>query len=1260
MHILTRNMSTTPNVEKIVGKIVGDSTAESNMCDYIDDTQVSDVTEALAKEILSADNECEAINGAMLFKNRRAPGKDKDAPVDKGALACALELADLLNHQFIVKYAASVKDHWYGSYADEETAVRCALSHADSKYFEIIRKDLARYAYVDLEYLIKTLIGIGGKSAGRVSKNTVLQKVIKWVCDYAEELCGRPVSRDVTIAMSLGQANCKTWKNLPKISYHIKFNFAFPDAQTSREFMQSLVNRIMQSEEPLLRYTKKDKKGNEVVKCVIDDAPYQSNQSWRCLNSIKPEDSDPLRRLIPHPSSSKEIKDHLVGIYDESTLKRTDILNLDLASPCRRPVKKQLSDTSDISTASTSTAAINAEDSSPEFLVPDSLLRETIQHLSQDRADNYMPWIRVIWGVFNVSYEMNKLELGYELVHAFSQKSSKYNKREVDVLWNSSKYMSRGLKWPSLRSCLWQDDRPTWKKLRSDDATMDLMARDDKEMYRHLYMPHTETYKEVIKRLESYRSKRMKPVDFAGLDGFVCHSAMGTGKGLGIEELVKSGQYESIVIVVNRITLTTSTIKRLNKVIERHFGDTSRTFADYRRPYEANDGETENDENPPNCEDSDDPQRRRQKQPTKIELEKVPFVIIQMESIHKLCGTPALLILDECESDLNQISSDTMHRLKGCSDTLATLMKNSRHLLFLDAFISDRTLSFIESTLRGTGKIIGYQENYWKPDDRHAYEIRSKNKDSASIKSLTCRAILAKIGAGKRVVIFSSNNKYAVEVLAAIKAEHPDKVVYFYNGETDDNLKSEHLQDVDALWSQADVVIYTPTILTGVSFNLDRFDCIFIYAITDSCTIRDMWQAAGRVRNFNDKELYYSLDTFGDRKWHLPLTYKGVKASVVKSGELNRKYSDEKEMYPADEVSGEDELYDVVHTMTKEELQTEEGKNRLMEAALRAQLEIKYKKTPEWLLDVHVRNKWEENLTRHPGAFRTVYHDFMQLAGWQQSGKLTEANIITWENAVRRLRGEAPVPIRRPSSEDQVDRDYKKITDIDSTTAQYFTTRRDRGVASNEEKLQLQKYWFNNIIVRNKQADHDARARVFNLISQRAKMRLLLNLWSEANEDPTIAQEKLAHLNPFPEVQGPQLTAVIIVRKICRLLGLKASHDTESIVPEEVLQEKLGELEESVRDYQQGVDVAPSKSKADTGTNKKTPAQVLKLNIDTVLKSFAGTKLKGTCSRSRSNGRVRQYKYMVDELDDDIKDMVMCVVNIEDDSLEILDDSDEA
>lgn len=1180
----------------------------------------------MAKEIMSADNELEEdMNGAILFKNRKAPHKTENDSVDKGALQCALTLADMLNHKFIVKYADKVKDHWYGSYPDVQTAIDQALSKPDSKYFEILPSKLPRYFYIDLEYLQKTLLGVND-TFNKVSKKTVLNKVIQYVCDYAEELSGRPVSRKTTVAMSLGQANCNTWRGLQKISYHIKFDFAFPDQMSINEFIKTLVIRIMQTKEPLLRYIKKDKKGEDVVKSVIDNAPYQKNQSWRCLNSIKPEDTDPMRRLIPDKSSSIHIADHLVGIYDEETLASADVLNLDLGSRSRRPVRKPLQ----AKCPETSSSEMHAEDPvEPEYKVPADLLRSTVENYSIDRADNYFDWMQTLWGVYNVTYELDMLDIGHEIVHSFSQKSTKYDQREVDVIWNTTKYVPTGWKWPSLRGWLWQDAPAVWKKFRSDIFTSDLMARDNKEVYRESYVPHPERYTAVLRELESYNSPKMKPIQFGKANGLIYNGAMGTGKGLAIEDLVLSGKFKSVVVVVNRITLCSSTIRRLNKKIREHYKDfvPEMMFRDYRRPNEVFDPNSPHEQIP-----------LTEKGPATLDLEEFPFLVIQMESIHKIKDNPDLLIMDECESDLAQFYSPTMTRMKDCSKTLRRLVRFSEKTVFLDAFMSDKTLGFVHNILKDSGKTILYQENTWKPKGRHAYELRSKEKTTDGIKSITTRAVLAKIGLGKKVVLFSSNNTYAVSLFQIIREQFPDKVAYIYNSDTDDNIKRSDLEDVDAVWCDADVVIYSPTILTGVSFNImNHFDCVFIFGYSKSCCIRDMWQASGRVRYPTDQELYYSLDTFGDRRWDLPLTYSGVNASVLRDGELNRKYSDEKEMCPSDIVPAGDEVYSVLASIDKSQIREDRNvQEELFRCLERMHMGCSAQQhTPAWLLEVYVRNRWEQYLTHSPSSFRTVFHEFMQLAGWEQAGKLTTCDIINWENCVRRLVGEEPVRVPKPDKAERAERDYDEIISIDTHTAQFIEERRNRGTASNQEKLQLQKYWFDHVVTVNNTAPRDVRAKVFNAISESPHMKLLLSIWSEYNEDPETALHKLLTLNPYADIQGASVTVLVGVKKICRLLGLLSTHDTETIVSETTLQENQKELQEVVNDMQETLKLKTSSSKSDNAV------KVLKLNIDTILQDFAATKLKGKATWS--GHKIRKYQYTIRVLNPLLLDIVMCV-----------------
>lgn len=128
--------------------------------------------------------------------------------------------------------------------------------------------------------------------------------------------------------------------------------------------------------------------------------------------------------------------------------------------------------------------------------------------------------------------------------------------------------------------------------------------------------------------------------------------------------------------------------------------------------------------------------------------------------------------------------------------------------------------------------------------------------------------------------------------------------------------------------------------------------------------------------------------------------------------------------------------------------------------------------------------------------------------------------------------------------------------------------------------------------------------------------------------------------------EAPTEKQLEYIRQLCTLLGLSHSRDQSSTVDQNVLNAQLDNLATVVKQYQtdlnvrqstanRNVDVQPEKS--------KTPAQVLKLNIDTVLKHFSGTYLKGSFTRSRSNGQVRQYKYKIETLDSDIDVVLSCL-----------------
>ena len=447
-----------------------------------------------AKRIKSKDNGLREKYGTIIFGIRKQQKKDangKDLPAEKSAIQCAIEYAEEMSHQIIIKFTESKKDHWFGSYETVIDAVHAIKQN--KKCYEVITVlhpkgpkhgagPLARYFHADVEFDPKTLQGIKGEPLP--SPDKILEDLVELVCSIADELCGHRVSRKVEISASKGRANSKTWDGVDKASYHIKFDFALPNHESAVFLKTAIHNRIMQNRIPYMTFeatSEKDGIKTKKIKSIFDPAPYGRNQSWRTLYSMKIEDTDPRRALLPKEGSSNRVEDHLIGLYTPEACEGVDILKIDIPNSVK--VKR----TSMPMTSIGKSVVINA---SEHLMIPADLLRKVISGLSDSRADDYYTWARVIWATKNITNENDMLDLGLELVHAFSKKSGKYSAVEVDAMWASTLYRQDGLNWGSLKGWLYEDARKLWLHCHRQPEWKSVMRSDNSCIYAEQYLPH--------------------------------------------------------------------------------------------------------------------------------------------------------------------------------------------------------------------------------------------------------------------------------------------------------------------------------------------------------------------------------------------------------------------------------------------------------------------------------------------------------------------------------------------------------------------------------------------------------------------------------------------------------------------------------------------------------------------------------------------------------------------------------------------------
>lgn len=107
------------------------------------------------------------------------------------------------------------------------------------------------------------------------------------------------------------------------------------------------------------------------------------------------------------------------------------------------------------------------------------------------------------------------------------------------------------------------------------------------------------------------------------------------------------------------------------------------------------------------------------------------------------------------------------------------------------------------------------------------------------------------LAAGLNVVVVTLSSERAYEVGEAGESAVGAERVVVHTSKTSDDVK-RRLVDVDALWSQARLVVYSPTIAAGVDFSTRHFDRMYFYACAQSALPSTALQMLFRVRHLED------------------------------------------------------------------------------------------------------------------------------------------------------------------------------------------------------------------------------------------------------------------------------------------------------------------------------------------------------------------------------------------------------------------------
>ena len=291
-------------------------------------------------------------------------------------------------------------------------------------------------------------------------------------------------------------------------------------------------------------------------------------------------------------------------------------------------------------------------------------------------------------------------------------------------------------------------------------------------------------------------------------------SAMATGKTFTIEYIINTYEFKKILWITHRQSLTKSLYGKFKKHKFKNYMDIEGELYDYDR------------------------------------------IIVQVDSLMRIAQRDLLenkmtfqkydlVIIDEIEGCLNHFHSPFLNKhdfnARELFGFMIEIIKGSDKLLLLDADVNIRTKLFVEqfeSSIVINNKYKPQQKIFTITNDPDLFE----NKIFTDVKN-------------KKNICIISMSSNALERIADKLAKLKIKYV-MHTAKTDDKLKV-NLEDVNNFWINYQVVLFSPSIESGIDFNVEHFDKIYSI-IRDgplTCSQRQHLQQIGRIRHIKDNNV---------------------------------------------------------------------------------------------------------------------------------------------------------------------------------------------------------------------------------------------------------------------------------------------------------------------------------------------------------------------------------------------------------------------
>lgn len=203
-------------------------------------------------------------------------------------------------------------------------------------------------------------------------------------------------------------------------------------------------------------------------------------------------------------------------------------------------------------------------------------------------------------------------------------------------------------------------------------------------------------------------------------------------------------------------------------------------------------------------------------------------IIVCLDSLCKIqTRNFDFVIIDEITSVLLHFNSQHMTKSSAICSLLELLLLQAKHAIFLDACVDNTIVyDFIEYLSMKKNTAPYFVRNAYIRETNRTCKVTSNNNPKAVdvLKRYTIGKVLSLLANGKRVVVTSSTKRFVEELVAEIRSleQFRDKKVIAFHSGNNDVKKTQGEAFIKSLL-ECDCFIYSPTITSGVSFELPHF-----------------------------------------------------------------------------------------------------------------------------------------------------------------------------------------------------------------------------------------------------------------------------------------------------------------------------------------------------------------------------------------------------------------------------------------------------